>query len=66
MTLHELATRAELAEGAGPAVIVGPYGHCLAPGHEGSVVATMHGYALRQTPLALTAATLRVKVKEDV
>lgn len=36
----------------GPAVIVGPYGHCLAPGHEGHVVATLNGYAL-------TAAALR-------
>jgi len=30
-----------------PAVIIGPYGHCLAPGHEGRIVSTMHGYALR-------------------
>ena len=30
-----------------PSVVVGPYGHCLGPGHEGKVISTQYGYSLR-------------------
>lgn len=47
----ELADRVEAQSGKkrkkGPAVIVGPHGHCLAAEHVGGVVATIYGHALR-------------------
>lgn len=34
-----------------PSVIVGPYGHCLGPGHESSIVSTMNGYVVKGSKL---------------
>jgi len=44
--------KSKSAEVAKPSVIVGPYGHCLGPGHEGKVISTQYGAAIsnRRSP----------------
>jgi len=50
-----------------PRVIVGPHGHCLAPGCEGGVVVTKHGHALRSggPPYAIATAIRALKGPSD-